>query len=252
MNAEIEYDCRWSNAVDDKFIDDYCYLQGAVFGNNYSRELFNKKFLKNIYGASILVVVYIGGERAAARAFWRNDVDEKEAYQPGDVCVIEKYRGQGIFTEMTNKAIGMLPKDAVIYTFPNSNSFPGHIKMGNKLLASYYPRLFSYTKYEKEHTLLLDEKYIDWWLDERNDIKFIRRTGKYYLVLPYVLPMMYMVLSEVKREVALRYKKCSFGIFFYRSTKRTFYNYKKRPVHIVCKYDNIEYIPTWKVDSLGY
>lgn len=253
MQNNIHYDCRWSNEVDDNFIKDYCTVQNAVFKNSYSKELFLKKFTANIYGQSIIIVVYDKNKPIGARTLWRNDINNKEAYQPGDVCVLNEYRGKGIFTEMTKKAFSMLQNDAVIYTFPNSNSFPAHIKMGNKLIASYYPSLFTNKRYKKEHSLLLDKEYVDWWFASRDDIKHIKRGEYFYLVMPYVLPMMYMVIAEVEKELAMKYKKCHWGIFFYRSTKTSFYNKNKRPLHVVCKATSkIDYIPTWKVDSLGY
>ena len=252
MPLDLKYDSRWSDKADDKFISDYNLLQNTVFQNGYSKELFKKKYLENIYGPSIIIVVYGNGKPIGARAFWRNDIDGIEAYQPGDVCVLEECRGKGVFTEMTKRAFAMLPKDAIIYTFPNSNSFPAHLKMGNKLLASYYPRLFTHKRYQEEHSLLLDKEYIGWWLASRKDIRHIKREGRFYLVIPYGLPFMYMVLAEVEREVAKKYPKSGIGIYFYRSKKTSFYNKNKRPLHIVCKENNISYIPTWKVDSLGY
>ena len=253
MPLDLKYDSRWSDKADDKFISDYNLLQNTVFQNGYSKELFKKKYLENIYGPSIIIVVYGNGKPIGARAFWRNDINGTEAFQPGDVCVLNEYRGKGIFTEMTKKAFAMLPKDAKIYTFPNSNSFPAHLKMGNKLVASYRPTLFTNKEYQKEPTLFLDEEYANWWLSSRTDIKHIKRGNHFYLVIPYGLPTMYMILGEVKKEIALKYKKCRYGIFFYRSTRTTFYNRNKRPLYIICKETtNINYIPTWKVDSLGY
>lgn len=252
MLQELRYDCRWSEKADDKFIDDYNLVQNTVFQNGYNKELFKKKFLENIYGPSIIIVVYSDEKPIAARAFWRNDIDGIEAYQPGDVCVFEECRGKGVFTEMTKKAFAMLPEDAITYTFPNSNSFPAHLKMGNKLVASYYPRLFSHKKYQKEHTLKLDKDYAEWWFSASKRIKHIKRNGSYYLVIDYGLPFMYIVLAEVEKEVAKKFPKSCIGIYFYRSTKTSFYNKNKRPLHIVCKDENVAYIPTWKVDSLGY
>ena len=250
--TNIFYDCRWSDKVDDKFINDYNLLQETVFQNGYNKELFKKKYLDNIYGPSIVIVVYGDEKPIGSRAFWRNDIDGTEAYQPGDVCVLEECRGKGVFTEMTKRAFDMLPDDSVIYTFPNSKSFPAHMKMGNKLVASYRPRLFSYKKYHKEHSLILDKNYVNWWLAARIDMKYIKRRGRYYLVLPYGLPFMYMVLAEVEKDVAKKFPKSSIGIYFYRSMETSFYNKNKRPLHIVCKDENVTYIPTWKVDSLGY
>ena len=252
MPLELKYDCRWSDKADDKFIDDYNLVQNTVFQNGYNKELFKKKYLENIYGPSIIIVVYGGDKPIAARAFWRNDIDGVEAYQPGDVCVLEECRGRGVFTEMTKRAFAMLERDAIIYTYPNSNSFPGHLKMGNKLVASYYPRLFSHKKYQKEHTLKLDKEYAEWWLSASNRIKYIKRNGCYYLIMDYGLPFMYIVLAEVEKDIAKKFPKSCIGIYFYRSTKTSFYNRNKRPLHIVCKDENVTYIPTWKVDSLGY
>ena len=252
MPIDLIYDCRWSDMVDDKFIIDYNLLQDIVFHNGYNKELFKKKYLDNIYGPSIIIVVYSNDKPIGARAFWRNDIDGKEAYQPGDVCVLEECRGKGVFTEMTRKAFAMLPEDSVIYTFPNSKSFPAHIKMGNKLVASYYPRLFSHKRYQNEHTLKLDKDYAEWWFLASDRIKYIKRNDCYYLVIDYGLPFMYIVLAEAAEEVAKKFPKSSIGIYFYRSTKMTFYNKSKRPLYIVCKNNNISYIPTWKVDSLGY
>ena len=252
MSLELRYDCRWSDKADDKFISDYIFLQQAVFQNRYSKELFKKKYIDNIYGKSIIIVVYGGDKPIAARAFWRNDIDGIEAYQPGDVCVLEECRGKGVFTEMTKRAFAMLEKDAVIYTYPNPNSFPAHLKMGNKLIASYYPRLFSHKRYQKEHKLKLDKDYVDWYFFANYRIKHIKRRSSYYLVIDYGLPYMYIVLAEVEKEVAKKFPKSCNGIYFYRSTKTSFYNKRKRPLYIVCKNDNISYVPTWKVDSLGY
>lgn len=253
MPLDLKYDSRWSDKADDKFISDYNLLQNTVFQNGYSKELFKKKYLENIYGPSIIIVVYGNGKPIGARAFWRNDIDGIEAYQPGDVCVLEECRGKGVFTEMTKRAFAMLPKDAIIYTFPNSNSFPAHLKMGNKLIASYYPRLFSHKRYQKEHTLKLDKEYAKWWLTSNDRIEFIERQRAFYLVSDYGLPFMYMVLAEVDEKTAKMFHRANpFGIYFYRSTKQSFYNKNKRPLYIVCKNENVIYIPTWKVDSLGY
>ena len=59
-------------------------------------------------------------------------------------------------------------------------------------------------------------------------------------------------LAEVEKDIAKKFPKSCIGIYFYRSTKTSFYNRNKRPLHIVCKDENVTYIPTWKVDSLGY
>ena len=89
MEENIVYDCRWSGELDDKFIDDFRSMCSTVFNYDFTIGEFNRKFVDNIYGKSLLVVVYVNGKPCAARALWRNDINGKEAYQPGDACVLD-------------------------------------------------------------------------------------------------------------------------------------------------------------------
>lgn len=248
----VIYDCRWSDKADDRFIRDYIMLQRTVFKNNYNIQLFEKKYLQNIYGQSIIVVAYNNGKPIGARAFWRNDIQGIEAYQPGDVCVLEEYRGNGVFTEMTKIALDRISTDALIYTFPNPNSFPAHLKMGHKLVASYYPRFFTHNKYQKESNIKMDKAYITWWLSSNKKIRYIEKKGSYYLVMGYGLPCMYIVIAEVDDNVAKLFRKCSIGVYFYRSKKVSFYNKNKCPLRVMTFNDTTIWIPPWKADYFAY
>lgn len=247
----VEYDCRWTNSIDEKYIRDYIKVQDEVFGNGYSIELFRKKYFENIYGPSIIVIAYINNNPIASRALWRNDICGQTAYQMGDVCVLEKYRGNGIFSEMTRMAMTMLDDSVLLYSFPNHNSLTPHIKLNHKIVARYFPRLFSHKSYHREHEGLLDGDYVKWWLRDSKRVKYMRCNAEYYLVIRHTLPFCYMILAEVSKDVALRYEKSILGIFFFRSTKAPFYSRFKRPMVVVSN-RTISYIPSWKVDSLGY
>ena len=61
----VHYDIRWSDRLDERFIDDYIALQNEIF-NVGSRDEFDRQFINNIYGRSVLVVVYADGEPIAA------------------------------------------------------------------------------------------------------------------------------------------------------------------------------------------
>ena len=249
--SEILYDCRWSNAVDDKFISDFIATEDAVFKGNYTKEFFLKKYVNNIFGRSVVVVVYLDGKPVAARGLWRNDIEGKEAYQPGDTCVTEICRGKGIFTEMTKRSVAMLPSDAVVYNFPNQNSYPGYIKMGWRLVGEYGIALFSAKAYLKEHSVKMDRQYADWWLPQDDGIQYIKRRNDYFLVRSMGKPLCYRVVAAVEKETAERFQKASWGIYFYRSLKKTFYNRKLgMPLHIVAKNTDIEQIPLWKIDVI--
>ena len=249
--SEIIYDCRWSDSVDDKFIKDFVDTENVVFNCNYTEEYFKKKYLNNIYGKSVVEVVYVDGEPVAARALWRNDIDGKPSYQPGDTCVTEVCRGKGIFTEMTKRSIDMLSSDDLIYNFPNKNSFPGYMKMGWKLVKDYNLVLFSSVKnYLKEHPVIIDDEYVNWWIQGSKDVFYIKRGNKYFLVKPINTKFCYKVCGSVSKESALKFNKAPFGIYFYYCERTTFYNKTKPLLHVVSKSDGIEYIPVWKIDVI--
>lgn len=247
---EIIYDCRWSTELDEKFIKDFCLVEHNVFHNNYSRDHFEHKFIQNIYGPSVVEVVYINGEASAARALWRNDIDGREAYQPGDTCVMENCRGKGVFSEMTKRSITLLPQDALIYNFPNHLSYPGYMKMGWTLLHEYGVRLFTPQRYFKEHPIMMDKEYANWWVIGNNNLSYLKRGGRFFLIKPDRRPFMKHVVACVDEGVAKGFPKASFGLFFYPSEKKTFYNRRFMKSHVVCKNTELKYIPTWKIDAL--
>lgn len=246
----IVYDIRWSHQLDDRFINDYRHVCSTVFKINFTRQHFDRKFIKNIYGPSVLVVVYIDDVPSAARTLWRNDICGNEAYQPGDTCVMENCRGKGVFSIMTKKSIELLPKNAIIYNFPNPNSFPGYIKMGWKLVHNYGMCLLgSYNKYAQEHPVKMVKEYAQWWISGRN-LSYTKREGHYFLLQKDRRPLCYRVLAEVDKEIAVLYPHVVFGFFFYKSTKITWYSKHFAVSHVVSRSSYLGYIPTWKIDAV--
>ena len=247
---QITYDCRWSDEVDVKFIKDFVDMQNAVFEEEYTQTLFQKKYINNIYGKSVVEVVYLDEQPVAARGLWRNDIFGKEAYQPGDTCVTDACRGKGIFTEMTKRAVSMLPPQALIYNFPNPNSYPGYIKMGWNLVREYGLTLFTGVKaYLKEHPVKMDRRYADWWLEDDAGFYSFSSGKEYFLVRP-MRRFCYKICACVEKETAERFPKMPFGICFYRSAKKTFYNKNLgQPLYVVSKQE-IESIPIWKMDAI--
>lgn len=246
----IKYDIRWSNQIDPKFIRDFRNICSKVFHYNLTQEQFELKFLKNIYGPSVLVVVYINSIPSAARSLWRNDINNIEAYQPGDTCVLDNCRGKGIFSEMTKRAIEFLPENSLIYNFPNQNSLPGYLKMGWKLFCESHMKLFiSYKEYVKEHPLKIDKKYANWWLKDKK-LLYFRNGNHHFIVNKDHRPFVYRIIGEVSKEIAKQFPRIRYGLFFYSSKNCPWYSKKFKPGHIVTRNPNIEYIPNWKIDAL--
>ncbi len=252
MAENIIYDCRWSGDCDEKFIDDFNHVQDQVFRGKHTRGSFKHQYIDNIYGPSVLVVVYMDDKPVAARGLWRNDVCDKEAYQPGRTGVLAECRGKGIFTTMTLQAISLLPKDAIIYNFPNQNSFPGYIKMGWVNINKYYLRLFLSSKaFSQEHPIKMDENYFNWWVKGRSEFRYVRKGGTYYLVRKYPKPFCYKVVAQVEKDIALNCKKGPlFAVYLYPSHETVFYNRHSLPLRPVVKNSDIRYIPLWKIDAI--
>ncbi len=247
---EIVYDCRWSDKLDDTFIQDFLDTANQVFGGGFSKKLFQRKYIDNIYGTSVLAVVYLDGVPVAARGLWRNDLNGTVAYQPGDTCVLDVCRGKGIFTEMTKRSMAMIPEDAWVYNFPNQNSYPGYRKMGWNLVKEYGFVLFIGAKgFLREHPIKVDQAYADWWLQGHETMRSFQSGGVYFLAKP-MRKYCYQVLAATEKEVAEQFPKLHAGICFYRSEKKTFYNKKLGlPLHVVSR-EKMEYIPIWKIDVL--
>lgn len=249
---DIQYDCRWTKDVDDLFITNYNEVRHQVFGGDYTIEAFKRQFTDNIYGDSVVVVVYIDGRPVAARALWRNDINGMEAYQPGQTCVTEQCRGKGIFSKMTRLSVNMLPPKSIIYNYPNKNSYPGYLKMGWQLEGEYRPRvLFSYKQYKKEHPIDIDKGYAEWWLKGREGIKYVKQCGEYYLCRHDTPRPYFHIIGHTNEQIAKQFPKAgTWGILFFLSKCVTFYNKKYEPLRIVANGEKIEHIPTWKIDSI--
>ncbi|MDE6513426.1 MAG: GNAT family N-acetyltransferase [Muribaculaceae bacterium] len=252
MPEPLTIDCRYSLDADDGFISDFIMVENAVFGGYFTKNLFTHKFQNNIYGDSIIVVVYqADGKPVAARALWRNDIAGKPAYQPGDTCVLKEARGKGIFSDMTRKAVAMLPENAIVYNFPNQNSFPGYIKLGWTEKHQYHMVLLTNKAYSREHPGEIDSRYFDWWIKDHPAIRFIKRGKSHYAVVPHARKFCFLVIGKISPEDAKKIKPLhKFGLIFFKSSRRTWYNRAFATGHAVTTCSDLNYIPAWKIDAL--
>lgn len=250
MEQDISYDCRWSNALDSKFISDFIFVFESVFNSRLSESEFSRKYIKNIYGPSLLVVAYIDGKPCGTRVFWRNDIDSNVAYQPVDTGVLEVYRGKGIFTKMTMKALSIMPTDAIVYNFPNHRSYPGDIKMGWKLYADYHLKLFtSYKEFKKTHPVMMDDEYVNWYAKDK-DLEAMKIFNHYFLVAEASRKFCYRIVGEISEKSSRIFPKRYMGIVFFLSPEVTWYNKRFAPNHLVTRNSEVPHIPTWKTDAL--
>jgi len=245
----IQYDVRWSNDVDGKFRTDFLKVQKEVF-NCGSIDEYTRQYDKNPYGRSVLVVAYLNDKPIGARSLWRNDINGIESYQPGSTCVSSTCRGMGVFKEMTLKALSLVPSNALIYNFPNPNSYPGYMKMGWKLKVDYSVRLFlSYKEYKKEHPVMMDDEYARWWVLGKS-LYSVKIGDHYFLAHRDHRPLCCRIFAEVNDVIAQQFPRVKHCLFFYRSSKCPWYSTKFLKSHVVYRNSDVEYIPTWKIDAI--
>ena len=112
---------------------------------NYSRELFNWKHLKNPFGKSYGFVALDEGKIVGVRILmcWNFLIDGeiKRAVRPVDTATDSAYRGQGIFKKLTLDCLENISgKYDFVFNTPNENSLPGNLKMGwqkNEYVSSF-------------------------------------------------------------------------------------------------------------------
>lgn len=254
----MEYKCKsyFVSEMTEDEINDFIWVQCQVFTKQpMTRQDFELKFVKDIYGDSIIVVVYDeDGNAAAARAFWRNDIKGHLAYQPSDTAVCKKHRRQGLFVKMTQAALDKVGSEAIIYNYPNGNSYPQYIKFGWKDYAIQYARIFTPHRYSKEDNSIIDSDYLKWWIIPRTNEKYGRVDifGKSYLVRALNNRGRYIVFGRIHKTDATLFPKVHPLLLVYHSTKRAFYSNKNG---VGCRIvalnatDEVK-IPGWKTDVL--
>lgn len=121
-------------------LPDLLALAGGALGWNPAdpnAEFFTWKHFENPAGASAMWVACDGDEVVGLRAFlrWRWRTSEGsvvESVRAVDTATDSRYRGRGIFTELTLHGVQSLRDEGVGFVFntPNSASRPGYLKMG--------------------------------------------------------------------------------------------------------------------------
>ena len=251
--SDISIKTIWSDKATNSEINDFRDVVNTVFGYFCTEEYFKRKYLDNIYGPSLLIIIYENDKPVGANALWRNDIDGKKAYYSAETSVKHSENKVIIFVVILKTMQEFLSeqKDVFLYTFPNRNSFPGfkrmkwHVKMYRKCF--FFPGLSAETML---HTI--ENEYALWWLKGAKGICRIKRMGCYYLIKTVQAKGIARVLGRVDKQTALLFPKPpSFIIILYcESQKQTFYNKKWPSIPLVDTNDGNTFIPFYKMDSI--
>ncbi len=222
----------------------------AVFEENRTEKDFDKKFVDNIYGNSIIVIVYDGTSPVAVRALWRNDLEGEKAYQPCDTAVCSSHRRRGIFEYMTTLALEWAG-NAVIYNYPNSNSRRLYLKREWEINKQYYLRfLVTNSTYKKTNGDFIDKEYADWWFKGKEGIVRVKRGNSFYLARKRKNGI-YIVIDEISKEYFSEnsYPALKLGLLVYRSVTKPIY--KTSCVYSVIRSENKGIsVPLYKMDCI--
>lgn len=243
MEKKIQIKNFWTDVPSSQLKNDFISIANKVFGTFVTEAYYNAKFVDNIYGPSLVTVAYVDGVAAGADVMWRNDLESQKAYQTVDTCVLEQFRGMGLFKEMTFRELELLGKETLAYGFPNVNSYPGYVKMG------WYVECLHKTFRLSIKNADIEDGYAAWWLKAQQGITHIRKNGKYYLIREKKKNPVATFLGRVEETTARLFPvsegACLFKCF---ESKSSIYN-KNKSIPLVCNQIGLK-IPYWKIDAI--
>ena len=243
MDHQIQIKSCWTDALTAGLKSDYIRLANAVFGPFITEDYYRTKYDANIYGPSLLTVVYVDGCAAGVDVMWRNDIKGEKAYQTVDTCVLEPFRGKGLFRKMTYHELDYLGQETLVYGFPNVNSYPGYVKMGWQV-QRLYKSLCRAPRSE-----LLASDYAFWWIKPQPGIAHIRKKRTYYLIKKHGRSPVATLIGRVDAMTAQMFPETK-GIWLLKQfdTTPSIYN-KNKSIPLVCNQPDKE-IPYWKIDAI--
>jgi len=220
-HGNLEIKLCWSHDVSEKEVNDFIEIMNDVFGHTMNKSLFEKKYLNNIYGSSVLVFAYKDDKCVGVRAFWRNDIEDIKSFQPCDTAVLKEARGEGIFTKMTLKALEEIGDDVLIYNFPNDNSLPGYLKLGWQVYTRKRYKIFNPFR---DFSLIdkIPEDYLKWMLSDINsdfekkycytkvlgrDLLIKQKRGDMYVIIGEIIGGNFRNLSKIKKRLLLTFSE---------------------------------------------
>lgn len=243
MEHQIQIKGTWTDAPSVRLKGDFIHLANSVFGAFVTEAYYKAKFEDNVYGPSLLTVIYLNGQPAGADVMWRNDVDGTRAYQTVDTCVLEQYRGLGLFKRMTCRELDLLGEDTLVYGFPNQNSYPGYVKMG------WQVQHLHKTLCLPVEAEIIDNAYALWWLKAQSGISHIYKNGKYYLIRKKKNNPVATLIGRVNEATARQFPESeAVWLFKHFKTKTSIYN-KNKSIPLVCNQIGMK-IPYWKIDAI--
>src|SRR5690625_2869954 len=193
---EVKIYTYWSNEIQDETIKDFIKIKNDVLNSEFNYESFEVKYKENIYGPSVIVLAYSKNECVGIRAFWRNDLEGIESYQPCDSGVLLDYRGLGTFGRMTRAAFKEVNEEVYIYSFPNDNSLMAYKKLGWGISEHKKYRVFNSFK-DLDLVDMIESDYLEWLLSSENEKLYYYKKRDFYYLLYRRKYNFYLVVGKI-------------------------------------------------------
>ena len=248
------YDCRWSSDIDSVFFNNFINTFNAIFNKCLDYSYFENKYLNNRYGESVLVIAYCNKCPVAVDALWRNDVNGQMSFQSVDTGVLPLYRGHGIFYGMVREKISKLKDGALVYGFPNNNSYKGFLNIGWNLQKEYWQRiLFNPNAIDNNVQYpYIDEEYFKWWLNKNSaNYAYVKYFGRLFIVAKRYRFPIYTIVGRCNNWVSNYLPKVR-GIYMlcYKSDKKCIYSGLFTVTRVITLNNPNKMVPLWKLDAL--
>jgi len=152
---------------------DEVFSKQQYFASTRSRESWNWKYEKNVFGKPIHIVATSDERIVGFRSFWPWELvcrgQALKAYQPVDTVVHPDYQGQGLFARMNTIAVkkAIELKTDLLFNFSNQNSLPGNLKLGWNYVAKLPWLVKPLRPFHLLNTLKSKEKAIPVELEEK-------------------------------------------------------------------------------------
>lgn len=247
---DFRYVCKWSDELTPALMEDFISVLENVWKTEFDRGSFQRRYINNIYGASLLVIAYSNDISVGTQAFWRNDIGSRVAYQADDGAVLESYRGNGLLEKMIQKGVDILGNEVLLYSYTNNKSKRSFVKLGWDVMSSYKIKpLVFYNHYIRQCPQVVDYKYANWYLQNKNQISYVERNNRYYLVIPTTHRCISQVISCCDEKTAMLFsKRIGFTLLIYQKQSNVIDPEKKG--NVVVHGLRGDFIPVWKCDAI--
>lgn len=206
--SDINYKVKTAGELIESEISEYLSVLSEVYGREYTRHHFTKRYNDDKKLTSIVILAYYKNKIVGVQTFMRCDIDRTIAYQSGDSVVLSSQQGKGIFSSMVRLGVEIIGNE-LIFGFPNPNSLPAFKKMGWQVMDS---RRYKVKFRIDEDNLIkpIKSKLLKCFID-KNVYYYWKQNNTFYL-LQKKTKIFYLVIGIIQQEDTKYFKRIFFPI----------------------------------------